>query len=143
MASKFPLTDFELGMYNKFPKWFKGLKQTPQESCLSFGFEVGEGWHPIIEKLCDDIKDLIGDEPFEFAQVKEKYGSLRIYYDGCSRSDVRNLILQAENDSLKKCEICGNPGKLRTKGWVKTLCDLHHIEREEKYKEHVESFNKK
>jgi len=57
-------------------------------------------------------------------QVKEKFGTLRIYVKGWD-DRTEDLISFAENMSATICEECGNVGESRTteSGWVKTLCD--------------------
>lgn len=129
------LSEFELKMLETYPEWFEGLKQSPSESCLSWGFEIGEGWHPLIEKLCADIKSVLKeDDMFRVEQVKEKFGTLRFYYSGSTNTDVRELVWEAEEKTGKICEVCGKAGKTRGKGWLTTLCKQHFQERQEKYK---------
>jgi hypothetical protein len=57
-------------------------------------------------------------------QVKEKYGTLRFYYDG-GDDFIYGIVQMAESMSEVTCEACGNPGKLRNGGWIQTLCDVH------------------
>lgn len=61
-------------------------------------------------------------------QVKEKFGTLRFYYNGGDEY-IRGLESMAEAMSAVMCEECGNPGKLRRGGWIRTLCDEHAIEK--------------
>lgn len=61
-------------------------------------------------------------------QVKEKFGSLRFYADNIS-ADQEKYIAFAENMSERTCEVCGKRGKLRTGGWLRTLCNEHYINR--------------
>jgi hypothetical protein len=63
------------------------------------------------------------------AQIKEKFGGLRFYYDG--GDDVINgMVRMAEAWAGHTCEECGAPGTSRDGGWIKTLCDTHHNLRE-------------
>ena len=57
-------------------------------------------------------------------QVKEKFGTLRFYADGGDTATYC-MINMAESMSSCTCEQCGAPGKLRSSGWARTLCDLH------------------
>lgn len=57
-------------------------------------------------------------------QVKEKFGTLRFYYDGGDQY-VRGIDSMAESMSARTCEVCGNPGKVYHNGWVTTLCPTH------------------
>lgn len=54
-------------------------------------------------------------------QVKEKFGTLRFYYTG-GDGTIDGMVIMAEAMSSVTCEVCGNPGKQRGGGWIKTLC---------------------
>jgi hypothetical protein len=61
------------------------------------------------------------------SQVKEKFGTLRIYADYVT--DYQSgIITMAECLSAATCEVCGSPGALRDGNWIRTLCDHHHRE---------------
>jgi hypothetical protein len=62
--------------------------------------------------------------PFEVLQVKEKFGTLR-FYTNFETKEISNYIEEAEKKSAHTCEVCGEEGKLRTGGWLMTLCDEH------------------
>lgn len=82
--------------------------------------EVGSGWGGVIERLIADLQDLGWNG--EIHQVKEKFGALR-FYVGPANDAIYARIVRAENESMKVCERCGNPGAQRSGGWIKTLCD--------------------
>ena len=65
------------------------------------------------------------------AQVKEKFGTMRFYVDG-GTPEMHNYIEFAEAMTSRTCEVCGNPGKSRSGGWVRVLCDKHSREQDEK-----------
>jgi hypothetical protein len=120
------------------------------------GFCTGPGWWPIIDSLSGQIssyvkwrnrtrEDLLKDNPYDHpipeyiepvrvAQIKEKFGGLRFYYDG-GDEHISGMVRMAESWASNVCEECGNPGKSRSGGWIKTLCDHHDSERQAKYKE--------
>lgn len=54
-------------------------------------------------------------------QVKEKYGTLRFYYNG-GDDYIDGVIDLAEYMSSKICEVCGSPGSLNEGPWYKTTC---------------------
>lgn len=68
-----------------------------------------------------------------FQQIKEKFGTARIYYNTEGQDDyIDGLVSMAESMSGVTCEECGNVGKIGTHGgggWVKTLCDEHSAAR--------------
>lgn len=111
------------------------------------GICVGEGWWPIIEALCDQIHHHIkfkneqrdrwnrgeGCEQVVVRQIKEKFGGLRFYYDG-GDDMVDGMVRMAESWAARACEECGAPGKSRSGGWIRTLCDEHEAQRQEHLK---------
>jgi hypothetical protein len=64
-------------------------------------------------------------------QVKEKFGTLRFYYYG-GDDIVAAFVNMAESMSSVMCEECGAPGHSRDNEWIKTLCDEHDRQREER-----------
>ena len=87
--------------------------------------ECGPGW----DKLIQPVLEACDAEGVQIMQIKEKYGTLRIYIgyssDSYPSDKIYNLIGMAEKQSAVTCEACGAPGKLRGKGWLYTSCDLH------------------
>lgn len=107
----------------------------------SFLYERGENWNQWLEDPINLEKEknfYLASPPFwmrDFkepcevvaTQVKEKFGTLRFYVNG-SDEYVDGAISMAEHMSAKTCEICGQSGKIRNGGWVRTLCDSHATE---------------
>ena len=94
---------------------------------------VGEGWFEILWNLCVSLEGIAkariaeGHAPLRVVQVKEKYGSLRMYVDG-GTDEVEDMIDAAEAKSETICEVCGAPGSIHTiRGWDKTLCPFHEL----------------
>jgi hypothetical protein len=125
------------------------------------GFCCGEGWWPILTNLCANIQHHIDwkekqrDWAIRFnstassedmrpipdkilqvtvAQIKEKFGGLRFYYDG-GDDTIRGMVTMAEAWAGNTCEDCGNPATKQTSGWIKNVCDKHFEEREALRKE--------
>lgn len=125
---------------NKYPELFK-------KSELVFGFECREGWNNLIEAVCAiacqrlndikwrlgiykerpeaeqlkiDLEEAIKDLP-SFLQIKEKFGTLRIYTGGAT-PEVQGAIAVAELLSAVTCEHCGCKGTRWNIGWIHTLC---------------------
>lgn len=59
----------------------------------------------------------------QFTQIKEKFGGLRLYTN-YSDAYIDGVISMASSMSESTCETCGQPGKMRGKGWYYTACDL-------------------
>ena len=60
-------------------------------------------------------------------QIKEKFGTLRFYYDGGDEY-VNGLVAMAESMSGVTCEVCGDMGESTSSDWIKVLCETHQIE---------------
>ena len=70
-------------------------------------------------------------EWIRIAQIKEKFGGLRFYYDG-GDDHISGFVDMAELWAGHSCEQCGNKGHRRDGGWVRTLCDTHEAEYQER-----------
>jgi len=111
-------------LFGRYPVLYQGRKFPITQSLIPFGIETGDGWFKIIDQLSADITllDEKNGTTTIAVQVKEKYGGLRFYVESGSDA-VYDLIDAAEEESLKTCEMCGEPGELRGVGWVSTMCD--------------------
>lgn len=147
--------DFE--KYDEFEKRLKE-KYPAMFSKPYGGICVGPGWWPILESLCANIQDhinwanttharLTDDNPYNHPipdpiqqvvvdQIKEKFGGLRFYYSGGDR-EIKGMVAMAESWASYACEECGKPGKSRSGGWIKVLCDEHEAERQARIAERV------
>jgi hypothetical protein len=137
---------------------------------MAFGCECGDGWYEIIRGFCKLAHSHLENNTTRartknkenprfvpcpklnllFLQIKEKYGTLRLYYhlsrdlenepldsnideellairDSETMEFIRGLESFAEYLSARTCEVTGKPGKLWTCGWHRTLCDEEAI----------------
>ena len=82
-----------------------------------------EGWYELIFQ-CDKELSVI-DPDYLIHQIKEKFGSLRYYFEAsdASKSDAMNSVVREyELKSLRVCELTGKVGALMKKdGYYKTL----------------------
>jgi hypothetical protein len=121
--------ELEQKLFERWPQWFN-TKGDVRHTLMSFGFQHDDGWFDILWRLCEDLEPLVaefeatGECQFEILQVKEKFGGLRIYVNHANDA-IRQRIETAMGESLRTCEICGQPGTLREGDWIKTLCDQH------------------
>lgn len=71
---------------------------------------------------------------FAIAQIKEKFGGARCYFETQEDTSdeffnrINILIGEAERKAWQTCEDCGKPAKLRTLGYIRTLCSFPHAE---------------
>lgn len=68
------------------------------------------------------------------SQIKEKFGGLRFYYDG-GDNEISGMVRMAESWAAHSCETCGDRGEQRSGGWIRTLCDKHEAEYQNRIKE--------
>lgn len=104
----------------------------PRSSFACFGFEVGQGWYKLIARLFDDLAAIItpSRQRLEVRQVKEKFGTLRFYwqdsFDVDTSARISAAVDLAEFRSEVTCETCGGPGRLVcASGWLLTRCPDH------------------
>jgi len=127
MWSEQQYDEFTALLMSKYPAMF------PDRCCI----ETDAGWWPIIEALCGNIQrhtDWPGRPVVEqvvVEQIKEKFGGLRFYYSGGDEK-IAGMVQMAESWAARACERCGAPGVSRPGGWVRTLCDAHNQEREQR-----------
>ena len=129
----------------KYPKMMVNRNKDMQETCMCWGFECGDGWFNILDQLMGNIQHHIDwnnkraekypelcYKPITqvtVAQIKEKFGGLRFYYDG-GNDIIAGMVSMAEAWASHTCEECGTPGTIRHGGWMATLCNTHHTLRE-------------
>jgi hypothetical protein len=91
---------------------------------------VSDGWRDLLERACVRIRAAVQADAgtFHAAQIKEKFGTLRFYWEGALSQEAMALVEEAidlaEARSACTCEICGEPGRLYG-GWVTTRCEAH------------------
>lgn len=59
----------------------------------------------------------------KWGQIYWKFIHFRKKIYRTTEEKISDVISNAEYKSYKTCEICGNPGKTRGRGWVSTQCD--------------------
>jgi hypothetical protein len=117
-------------LYENYPKLY--MNQLP------YGFECGNGWYRLIDRLSNRLEHLIiheeslnphQEEQAYAEQVKKKFGELSFYMSRVT-DKMYDAIEQACKDSAKICEMCGNDGKIiMINRWPSCLCDNCHQEK--------------
>lgn len=116
--------------------------------------QVGPGWHSLLDQLDAELREV--DPEYRTAQVKEKWGLLRVYIDGtpvqvdvlgvgnfrvestaalAGWRQLQEIVDKYEQLSAGICENCGKPGEItRASVWRKTACDACCSDRERAYR---------
>tara|TARA_R110000824_G_scaffold89748_4_gene219784 strand:+ start:2091 stop:2492 length:402 start_codon:yes stop_codon:yes gene_type:complete len=106
--------ELQNSLYERYPKIFRQKDMSIQETCMCWGICTGDGWYDIINMLCNAIQHRIESksnselpiQSVEATQVKEKWGSLRFYYEGGDEY-IEGLVSMAELLSSVTCLSCG------------------------------------
>ena len=121
-------------LLKRFSKLFpEGKNVDKKKSLMYFGFAVGDGWFDILWNAFIKTEEALKKSyelfkpSIEFIQVKEKFSTLRVYYNVNGSKEVSDeihgIFIDAEHESSFTCEVCGSKrGKRTGKMWIKTLC---------------------
>ena len=93
----------------------------------SWLFDLEDGWRKAFgDDLCKEldaaIKEDKCEDTFEFVQIKEKFGALRLYAWGYGKK-VGEVLAKYEELSKYICGHCGQPATRISKGWIYPFCD--------------------
>jgi len=106
-----------------------------EEGEPDYGFtwedELPEGWRKAFcPQMWDELKEILEKhnylDKFRFIQIKEKYGTLRIYCNGVPEEIYDEIeAWEAKYDRLseKTCIHCGKPAKYMSIGWISPWCE--------------------
>ena len=108
----------------------------------------GDGWKEIIRNTNEKLKYI--DSNYTIAQIKEKFGGLRYYFDSSldygsiAHEIMDDIVRAAEYEASRTCELCGankSSDKVEIRvhkywyfGYCQSCADKHIAEREERYK---------
>ena len=121
--------DWRIELLKAHPRLFRGSIDKPY---AAEGYpNCEEGWRDLLERACTRIEAaLMEGGAFRVLQIKEKFGTLRFYWDGdmpdAAKAKVEEAIALAVARSACTCEICGAEGRLYSRGgWLATACPEH------------------
>jgi hypothetical protein len=116
----------------RYPEFFTDKRYGDKDD-ICFSFECNTGWYSMLEEMFAELKAI--DAKLTFMQIKEKFGSLRVYYShfGSEKMTdeeykvqdklVQDIITKYENKSYNVCEQCGAPGEVKgVYGWYTCAC---------------------
>ena len=93
--------------------------------------ELPDGWRKAFcPKMWDELKAILEKadyvDKFRFVQIKEKYGTLRLYHEGVPEkiyAEVEEWEAKYDRLSEKTCIHCGKPAKYMSIGWISPWCE--------------------
>lgn len=86
-----------------FPKLYRGLAMSPQESSMCWGLECGDGWYPLIRQLSERLTTYQQQCPeldLQITQIKSKFGYLRMHSRGGDTTTREMIAGACEQASL-------------------------------------------
>lgn len=119
--------------YLKIRTGYKITENISVEEFLRVHSCCGAGWNALLRTMFTELFDAGWDGGV--AQIKEKFGTLRVYLELHDETDdvllsdiLYNTVEKYERLSETTCEVCGADGELRTAGrsWIATNCDSCH-----------------
>jgi hypothetical protein len=124
----------EDGWFNILDAFFAALSgpllraRTNRDNAKKYLDQSAFWTHEQLKAYEEEVERLEAQLP-KLLQVKEKFGTLRVYFDRFDQ-ELGRLVEMAEHLSAVTCEWCGAPGTLHPKGWWKTLCEGCQKERQ-------------
>ena len=141
----YPIIEILVGQIDHYTKW----KRNTRAHDLKVERARNKGRDALLAFLCrgkpptmwdEERADEILENPhtvtpkvewIEVHQIKEKFGGLRFYYGG-GDEHISGMETMAEIWAGRTCEKCGERGERRHGGWIRTLCDKHEAEVQER-----------
>ena len=110
---------------------YVGYSEDKLDYAFTWEDEVPEGWRKAFcPQMWDELKAILEKadyvDKFRFTQIKEKYGALRIYYNGAPEEiydEIEAWESKYEELSEKFCIQCGKPAKYMSIGWISPWCE--------------------
>ncbi len=120
--------ELEDKLVKAFPNLFSRIREIAAVEKQFFGCACGDGWFTLVYSVCALMNGHTTSAAYKgpavkILQIKEKFGALRIYYEG-GDDYINGAVDLAEMLSTKICDVTGAPGTLCRKpsGWLQTLC---------------------
>ena len=126
-------------LYTDFPTLYRDRHLPESESRMCDGFCCGDGWYDILYKLSQELDtlfnmQLLDDPSFVYPsvfQIKQKFGTLRVYMEGKTPERTYDIIQKYEGLSAVTCEVCGTTVDVEERrskgGWLSTLCNVCYM----------------
>ncbi len=105
----------------------RSAKARERHPFLRCSFECADGWSGPVEAMLAELAPVVAGTDFAIVQVKEKFGGLRVYWQGdVDAAAVRAIIGRAEEAAARTCEVSGQAGRLvNNGGWYRVLAPEH------------------
>ena len=113
-------------LFIKYPELFRQKDLTPQETCMCWGIQCGDGWYDIIDILCCEIQRYINNKKIkqpEIEQIKSKFGRLRFHIRGRDEY-IDGLVRMAEQLSVRVVETAEKQNNFNVYDSINNDCNV-------------------
>lgn len=125
------MTDWRQELIDAYPHLFR-LERDGGDFYTPGYPTTGDGWSDLIGRAIARIAAADVGRSVRIDQIKQKFGTLRLYWSSIGAIDdetdaaIEEAIALAEARSECTCETCGAEGALhRDEGWYATACHEH------------------
>ena len=98
--------------------WYDDI---PEGWRKAFGIQLSEEIKQAGETYLKAHPDKAWRDILQWEQIKEKYGTLRLYASAIK--EIQDILLNYDEISTHYCINCGKPSKYVTSGWVSFICE--------------------
>lgn len=128
---------------------YKGFYKYAENYLNEYNAFGNGGWGMLWRMLIADLNPLIHkynlQDTFQFEEIKEKYGEIRVYHNAYNQ-EIDDLIDSYAKISSNVCQWCGRPDSAISKGgWVECQCrqcfDKYWKNRNKEHPSYEELFN--
>jgi len=119
--------EHEQMLYRAYPEIFRQKDWDQTRTGMCWGFQCEDGWWALIDAVCEVMTGHAHSGAhgiLEATTVKQKFGALRVYFDGAC-DFCQGACRMVERYSTLVCEVSGRPGWKMTanppRRWVQTL----------------------
>lgn len=107
-------------------------KDYPELLKGNIGCSIAGAWGTIVKEALDQLEILRANGvDIQVAQIKEKFGTLRIYTRGKDWEAAEPIVEQAQEKASNTCSVCGSNEDVqrgyreKDSGWLLNLCKEH------------------
>lgn len=133
--------ELEDQLVRQYPKILQECRGDSRKTCMAYGIECSDGWFQLLNVGMKHLQRICQISELELVakQIKQKFGTLRFYYEITKSANSNKVPIQVqeraskliaavisdmEDQSAFICEETGANGKLTKRGaWYKTLSE--------------------
>jgi len=86
---------------------------------------IDTGWQGLIKQMLEEIMIQPYHNSIQISVIKQKFASLRVYYDGNDSASIKQIIEKYQEKAKQTCEFCGckTTRLVWFKSWQMVCCE--------------------